>query len=158
MPMRNQALGMAIFFAAIAGLLSGAGCANGDELTIVVKEDADGGVTDAAADLAGYLGNVMGAEARIAHEGGAGKVILVGQGAPGVQKTDLPPTGSDIESSRITTPEWKRYAFTIAYVHEDGEGPGKDADIPLDFRHLWFHFYGIKPFELLIDDVKFEPH
>lgn len=57
-----------------------------------------------------------------------------------------------------TEPEWKRYAFTVGYVHEDGEGPGKEADIPLNFRHLSFHFYGVKPFELFVDDVKFEPH
>lgn len=67
--------------------------------------------------------------------------------------------GPDTNESKWfdTNPEWKRYAFTVGYVHEDGAGPGKDADIPLDFRHLSFHFYGVKPFELLVDDVKFEP-
>ncbi|MFH0963763.1 MAG: DUF4838 domain-containing protein [Planctomycetota bacterium] len=55
-----------------------------------------------------------------------------------------------------TTPEWKRYEITVGFVHPDGEGPGKGTDMPLNFQHLSFQFYGGRPFELLVDDVKLE--
>ena len=54
-------------------------------------------------------------------------------------------------------PGWKRYSFTIGYVHPDGQGPGTGTDVPLNWRHLGIQFYGDRPFELMIDDVKLEP-
>jgi len=54
------------------------------------------------------------------------------------------------------TPEWQRYSFTIGYVHPDGRGPGADTDVPVNWRHIGIRFYGARPFELLIDDVKLE--
>lgn len=55
-------------------------------------------------------------------------------------------------------PGWTRYSFTIGFVYPDGEGPGKGADMPLNWRHLSIQFSGVKPFELLVDDVKFEAY
>jgi len=56
------------------------------------------------------------------------------------------------------TREWKRYSFTMGYVHPDGQGPGMETDIPVNWRHIGIQFYGDRPFELLIDDVTLEPN
>ena len=53
-------------------------------------------------------------------------------------------------------PEWKRYSFTIGFVYADGTGPGKGADMPVNWKHVGIQFCGERPFELLIDDVKLE--
>lgn len=56
-------------------------------------------------------------------------------------------------------PEWTRYAFSLGYVHPDGQGVGKGTDLPVDWsgwRHLSIIFYGERHYDLLIDDVKLE--
>ena len=56
-------------------------------------------------------------------------------------------------------PEWKQYVYSLGFIHPDGQGTGSDTDLPVSlsgWTHFSIIFYGQRPYDLLIDDVKLE--